>query len=111
MIVSPSTVIATAASGAVAGPDIGEPSSRENWLTWHGQGISPSLLDSTVQPWWVQTAENALKSPSVGWVTTTLASALTTQPPTGTSEVVASAAAALGARSRRCSARGRRVAR
>ena len=44
----------------------------------------------------MHTAENALKSPSVGWVTTTLASALTKQPPTGTEDVVASAAAALG---------------
>jgi hypothetical protein len=53
--------------------------------------MSPSLLDSTRQPWWVQTAENALKSPSVGWVTTTLADATTKHPPTGTSATLARA--------------------
>ena len=49
-----------------------------------------------MQPWCVHTAANALKSPSVGWVTTTLASRVDAAPPTGTEDVVASAAAALG---------------
>ena len=57
---------------------------------WHGHGISPSVLDSTRHPWWVHTAVNALKSPSVGWVTTTFAPPTTKHPPTGTSEVLAS---------------------
>src|SRR5689334_12334137 len=92
VIESPSTVISTASSGALAGPDCGEPSSRENLLPWHGHGMSPSSLDSTMQPWCVQTAVNALKSPSVGWVSTILEAATTKHPPTGTSEVLARAA-------------------
>ena len=38
----------------------------------------------------MQTALNALKSPSVGWVTTTFCAANTAHPLTGTSEVLAS---------------------
>src|SRR6476469_10351305 len=92
VIESPSTVIWTAASGALAGPDCGEPSSRENLLPWQGHGMSPSVLDSTRQPWWVHTAVNALKSPSVGWVSTILESATTKHPHTGTPAVLARAA-------------------
>ncbi len=65
----------------------GEPSLIEKWLLWHGQTISPPSTLDTVQPWCVQTAVNALKSPLVGWVTTTFWSARTVPPPSGTSDV------------------------
>ena len=42
-----------------------------NLLPWQGQSIVPAATLLTVQPWWVQTAENALKVPACGWVTTT----------------------------------------
>ena len=86
------TVIETSARGAVAGPLTTEPSSREKALPWQLQGISPSLDALTEHPWWVQVALNALKSPSVGWVTTTFSASNTAQPPTGMSDVLASAA-------------------
>ena len=91
-MLSPSTVIETSARGAVAGPLTTEPSSREKALPWQLQGISPSLDALTEHPWWVQVALNALKSPSVGWVTTTFSASNTAQPPTGMSDVLASAA-------------------
>ena len=92
VIESPSTVISTGcqARGGRTGDAASRPRGR-TVLPWHGHGISPSELDSTRQPWWVQTAEKALKSPSVGWVTTILAAATTKQPPTGTSAALASA--------------------
>ena len=65
--------------------------SRPRWsnmLPWHGQLIV-SVTSSTVQPWWVQTAVNPLKSPLVGWVITSFCSARITPPPTGTSAVAA----------------------
>src|SRR6476661_8223507 len=60
----------------------------ENWLPWHGQMISPPCTWVTRQPWWVQIAVNALKSPLVGWVTTTCWAVRIFPPPTGTSDVV-----------------------
>src|SRR5436305_416790 len=62
-----------------------DPSVIEYRLPWHGQLIVPSLTSLTGQPWWVQTAENALKVPAVGWVTTT-DWLMTVPPPTGTSD-------------------------
>src|SRR5690242_18461050 len=50
--------------------------------------MSSPLMSATTQPWWVQIALNALKSPWVGWVTTTLSAAKILPLPTGTSEVV-----------------------
>src|SRR5690242_6356564 len=61
----------------------------ENLLPWQVQSISSPLISATTQPWWVQTALKALKSPSVGWVTTTFSPGKILPPPTGTSEVVA----------------------
>ena len=51
----------------------------------------PSETLATRQPWWVQTAVNALNSPSVGWVTTTSSSAKIVPPPTSMSAVEVSA--------------------
>ena len=59
------------------------PSAIANLLPWHGQTITPSATDLTLQPWCVQVAEKALNSPAVGWVTTTSLSANTVPPPTG----------------------------
>ena len=78
----------------MAGPWRTEPSSIENWLPWQAHGITPSVPGLTVQPWWVQTEVKALKSPSLGWVTTHFCSEKTAQPPTGMSLVAASAPAA-----------------
>ena len=59
----------------------------ENWLPWHRQMIASPWISDTGQPWWVQMLLNALNSPSVGCVTTYLASSRMTPPPTGTSAV------------------------
>src|SRR5690349_10429320 len=44
---------------------------------------------ATRQPWWVQTALNALNSPSAGWVTTIFSLGKILPPPTGMSDVLA----------------------
>ncbi|GAA0497656.1 hypothetical protein GCM10010361_74040 [Streptomyces olivaceiscleroticus] len=51
----------------------------------------PLLTLPTRQPEWVQTAEKALKWPSVGWVTTIFCALKIMPPPEGISEVLASA--------------------
>jgi hypothetical protein len=55
----------------VAGPRRTEPSVIANLLPWQGQLIVPFWTLLTRQPAWVQTARKHLKSPAVGWVTTT----------------------------------------
>src|SRR6266498_2753427 len=67
---SPDTVMLTPASGFGAGPASTEPSAALYRLPWHGQEMTPPSILLTVQPWWVQIAVNALKSPCLGWVTT-----------------------------------------
>ncbi|WP_308212977.1 hypothetical protein [Mycolicibacterium vanbaalenii] len=52
--------------------------------------IDAPITSDTVHPAWVQTAENALNSPVLGWVSTT--SPTTIPEPTGTSAVAAKAA-------------------
>ena len=64
------------------------------WLPWHGQSMVPLLTWLTMQPMCVQTALNALNSPAVGWVTTTLGPVKIVPLPTGMSLVAASAFAA-----------------
>src|SRR6478735_4664461 len=49
---------------------------------------SPTILVTT-HCWWVQIALKALKSPWVGWVTTTFSLVKIFPPPTGISEVLA----------------------
>src|ERR1035438_9065270 len=88
----PVTLMAAAGSGLGAGPATTEPSFTLNWLPWQGQSIVPLATWSTVHPMWVQIALNPLKSPAVGWVTTTFGPPNTLPPPTGISLVVASAA-------------------
>ena len=88
MISSPATVIGTSRRADVAGPLLRpSPFSMENLLPWQSQLMVPSETLATRQPWWVQTAENALNSPAVGWVTTTFWSAKIVPPPTSMSEV------------------------
>lgn len=70
----PVTVTCLASSPEGAGGATTEPSSIENLLPWHEQLIEPSSTLVTGQLSCVQIAENARKSPSVGWVTTTFAS-------------------------------------
>lgn len=60
---SPWTVIRSAGRGLVAGPPATEPSVMRNSLPWQGQLMVPSATVATVQPWWVQIAENALNAP------------------------------------------------
>ena len=45
----------------------------------------PFRTSVTRQPWWVQTAVNALNVPACGWVTTTRLWSNTVPPPTGMS--------------------------
>ena len=59
----PTTLIAIAASGLVAGPFTTEPSLMLNLLPWHGHWMVPPETVPTVQPWWVHTAVNALNEP------------------------------------------------
>lgn len=59
-----------------------------NLLPWQGQSIVPLTTLFTVQPWWVQMAENAANVPCAGWVTTTFLPTITVPPPTGMSLVV-----------------------
>ena len=49
-------MIATGASGLVAGPLTTEPSLMLNRLPWHGQSMVPPETLLTMQPWCVQTA-------------------------------------------------------
>ena len=63
------TVTVLAGSADVAGPLLTSPVAMSNSLPWQAQLMVPSFDARTVQPWWVQTAEKALKSPAVGWVT------------------------------------------
>jgi hypothetical protein len=80
----PDTVTFTEGSAVGAGPPCTLPSAMENVLPWQGHTMTPFWTPATVQPWCVQTAENALNSPAFGWVTTTGADCRTTPPPTGT---------------------------
>src|SRR5262245_45007941 len=57
-----------------------EPSAIEYLLPWQSQLMVPPLTEARMQPWWVQTASNALNEPAVRWVTTTLRSAWTRPP-------------------------------
>jgi len=59
-MLSPLTVMFTAGSGCFAGPLFTLPSSIEKLLLWQGQLMTPFAMLLTAQPWWVQTAENAL---------------------------------------------------
>src|SRR5690349_17844764 len=77
------TVTPLAGRGAVAGPALTSPVEMSKRLPWHPQLMVPSETSLTMQPWCVQTAENALKAPEVGWVTTTFWPAKTLPPPTG----------------------------
>src|SRR5918996_3062419 len=87
---SSSSVTATSARGAAAGPRETEPSAAEYWLPWHGQEMTPPSTRETSQPWWVQMLVNALNSPALGWVRTTCSADTTSPPPTGISAVAAS---------------------
>ena len=88
------TVTDFAGSADVAGPCLTSPVAMSNWLPWQAQLMTPSLTLVTVQPWCVHTAENALYSPSVGWVMTTLADSMIVPPPTGMSAFLARSLAA-----------------
>src|SRR3977135_3543814 len=65
-----------------------------NLLPWHGQPIVPPDTLPTVHPACVHTALNPWNSPDLGWVSTIFLSVRILPPPTGTSEVLASAAGA-----------------
>src|SRR5580693_6006987 len=93
-MLSPVTLICLAGSGRGAGPDTTSPVAMLYWLPWHGQSIVPLLIWLTMHPMWVQTALNALNSPAVGWVTTTVWGAKILPPATGISLVEPSAPAA-----------------
>src|SRR5947199_10599619 len=87
----------TGGSGDAAGPLTTAPLVILNLLPWHGQLIVPPDTLPTVHPAWVQTALNPWNSPDFGWVRTIFLSARILPPPTGTSEVLASAAGAAAA--------------
>ena len=72
------------------GPSLTLPSVMSKVLPWHMQLMVPPETSPTTQPEWVQIAENALKSPSCGWVTTTFSALKILPPPLGMSEVLAS---------------------
>ena len=74
-------------AASVAGPLTTAPLPIAYRLLWHGHTMLRSSTCDTVQPWWVQMAENTRNRPSRGWVTTTRRSRTTTPPPTGTSRV------------------------
>jgi hypothetical protein len=84
----------TGGSGDVAGPLTTAPLVTLNLLPWHGQLIVPSDTLPTVHPACVHTALNPWNSPDFGWVSTIFLSVRILPPPTGTSEVLASAAGA-----------------
>src|ERR1700760_2471543 len=79
----PLTVIFAAGSGRGAGPATTAPVEMLYWLPWQGQSMVPLLTWLTMQPMCVQTALNALNSPAVGWVTTTLGAGKILPLPTG----------------------------
>src|SRR6516164_3520224 len=84
----------TGASGDGAGPLTTEPLVMLNRLPWHGQLIVPPDTVPTMHPAWVHTALKPWNSPDCGWVSTIFWAARILPPPTGTSEVLASAAGA-----------------
>ena len=84
--------MSTGGSGEAAGPLTTEPLVTLNLLPWHGQLIVPPDTLPTMHPAWVHTALNPWKSPECGWVITIFLSVRILPPPTGTSEVLASAA-------------------
>ena len=57
------TTIAIGGNGRGAGPRMTAPFTALYSLPWQGQVITPFAFESTVQPWWVQTAEKALSTP------------------------------------------------
>jgi hypothetical protein len=71
-----------------AGPPSTEPSSSENVLWWQVHVMALLSILDTRQPWCVQTALKALKSPSAGWVMTTFSSWKILPLPTGMSLVL-----------------------
>jgi hypothetical protein len=81
----------TEARGDAAGPFTTEPLVTLNLLPWHGQLMVPPDTLETMQPWWVHTAVNASNEPARGWVITIFLSVRILPPPSGTSEVRASA--------------------
>ena len=87
----------TGGSGDEAGPLTTAPLVILNLLPWHGQLIVPPDTLPTVHPAWVHTALNAWNAPDCGWVITIFLSVRILPPPTGTSEVLASAAGAAAA--------------
>src|SRR5580692_2582361 len=87
MILPSFTVIGAVGSAVGAGPATTAPSVILNLEPWQGQSMVPSATWLHRHPTWVQTALKALKTPLVGWVTTTLASVKTMPPPTGMSAV------------------------
>src|SRR5262245_57089894 len=87
----PLTEMFSLGSGVGAGPATTEASAIAYWLPWHGHMMTPSATVDTTHPWWVQTALKHLKSPESGWVTTTRLSGKIFPPPTGMSDVLASA--------------------
>jgi hypothetical protein len=89
--------MATAGSGDAAGPLTTAPVVMLNLLPWHGQLIVPPDTLPTVHPAWVHTALNPWNSPDFGWVITIFWVARILPPPTGTSDVLASAAGAAAA--------------
>ena len=93
----PCTLMLTGGSGDAAGPLTTAPLAMLNLLPWHGQLIVPPDTLPTVHPAWVQTALNAWNAPDFGWVITIFLSARILPPPTGMSEVLASAAGAAAA--------------
>ena len=54
------TVTLLVGSGLVAGPCFTSPVAMSKVEPWHGQVMTPFDTPLTVQPWWVQMAENAL---------------------------------------------------
>src|SRR5205823_5403368 len=75
------------------GPSTTEPSATANLLPWQLQLIVPPVTSVTGQPWWVQVPPKARNFPAVGCVITMSWSANTAPPPTGISDVRASALA------------------
>src|SRR6516164_8961537 len=90
----PLSLMGSAGSGLGAGPATTAPSLMLYWLPWHGQSMVPFEIRLTMHPMCVQTALKALKSPEVGWVTTTFWAVKILPLPTGISLVVARALAA-----------------
>src|SRR6516164_9589447 len=91
----PLSLMGSAGSGLGAGPATTAPSLMLYWLPWHGQSMVPFEIWLTMHPMCVQTALKALKSPEVGWVTTTFSAVKILPLPTGISLVVARAPVAL----------------